>query len=134
MAKTASHFDLERFFAALSDKTRLRLLNLMQEGEVCVCFFVEVLGELQPKISRHLAFLRDAGIVSARRDGKWMHYHITFPEDAHARQLLGCVLACLKDDTEMQRDRARLVKVCCMPSPPVQLLGAPKPASISTRG
>ena len=68
--------DMERFFMALADKTRLRLLNLMRDEEVCVCFFTEVLGESQPKISRHLAYLRGAGIVHARRDGKWMNYSI----------------------------------------------------------
>ena len=128
----ATDFERERFFAALSDRTRLRLLNLMGEDEVCVCFFVEVLGEHQPKISRHLAFLRDAGLVSARRDGKWMHYQVTPPEDPHAERILKDLLVWLKDDKEMQRDRARLARVCCMPQPPVQILGAPKPASLTS--
>ena len=74
--KRSKEFDMERFFTALSDRTRLRLLNLMGEDEVCVCFFVEVLGEPQPKISRHLAYLRQAGVVAARREGKWMNYRI----------------------------------------------------------
>ena len=65
--------NMARFFAALADNTRLRLLNLMAGREVCVCHFVEILGQSQPKISRHLAYLRQAGIVSARREGKWMH-------------------------------------------------------------
>ena len=60
-------FNVERFFQALGDNTRLRLLNLMGEQEICVCYFVEILGGPQPKISRHLAYLRSAGIVSARR-------------------------------------------------------------------
>jgi ArsR family transcriptional regulator, arsenate/arsenite/antimonite-responsive transcriptional repressor len=129
MAKTAK-FDVERFFVALSDRTRLRLLNLIGDDEVCVCFFVEVLEEGQPKISRHLAYLRRAGIVAARRDGKWMHYRIVPPPDPHAERILKDVMAWMKDDKEMQRDRSRLLKVCCMPSPPVQILGAPKPASV----
>ena len=129
MAKTTD-FDMARFFLALSDKTRLRLLNLMGDDEICVCFFVEVLAELQPKISRHLAALRDAGIVAARREGKWMHYRITTPPHPQAAHFLDEVLTWLKEDKEMQRDRARLIKVCCAPSPPVQLLGAPKPASL----
>ncbi len=124
---------MERLFLALADRTRLRLLNLMGGDEVCVCFFVAVLGEPQPKISRHLAFLREAGIVAARRDGKWMHYRITFPEDPPARRVLRDVMEWLKEEQEMQRDRARLVKVCCAPSPPVQILGAPKPASLDTK-
>jgi len=126
MAKKVS-FDAERFFAALSDKTRLGLLNLMSEGEICVCYFVEILGEGQPKISRHLAYLRRAGIVAARRNGKWMHYRITPPSNPHAKRILDDVLSWLKDDKDMQRDRAYLMKVCCMSSPPVQLMGAPKP-------
>ena len=65
-----AQFNLERFFQALGDRTRLRLLNLMGDQEICVCYFVEILGSPQPKISRHLAYLRSAGIVAARREGK----------------------------------------------------------------
>src|SRR3954468_16323564 len=79
---------MESFYMALADKTRLRLLNLMRDGEVCVCFFTEVLGDSQPKISRHLAYLRNAGIVTARRDGKWMHYSISRPSDEGAGRVL----------------------------------------------
>src|ERR1700753_1653057 len=79
MAKAPRNFDLAPFFAALSDPTRLRLLNLMNGREVCVCYFVEILKQGQPKISRHLAYLRSAGIVSARREGKWMHYSLDRP-------------------------------------------------------
>jgi ArsR family transcriptional regulator, arsenate/arsenite/antimonite-responsive transcriptional repressor len=79
MART-KQFDLPRFFQALGDTTRLRLLNLMgEQQEVCVCYFVEILGAPQPKISRHLAYLRNAGIVSSRREGKWVHYRIVMP-------------------------------------------------------
>src|SRR4028119_987907 len=81
-------FDMETFFLALADKTRLRLLNLMRDDEVCVCFFTEVLSESQPKISRHLAYLRNAGIVEARREGKWMHYRIIKPENPLAARVL----------------------------------------------
>ena len=123
---------MEQLFVALSDRTRLRLLNLMGDDEVCVCFFVEILDELQPKISRHLAYLRRAGIVGARRDGKWIHYRIITPTDPHAERVLKDVLSWLKEDREMQRDRARLMKVCCATSLPIQLMGAPKPASIAT--
>jgi ArsR family transcriptional regulator len=133
MGKTAGKaFDMERLFKALADRTRLRLLNLIGSDEVCVCFFVEVLGESQPKISRHLAYLRRAGVVAARREGKWMHYRISVPTaDEHAARLFAEVRAWLKEDREMQRDRERLVKVCCAISPPVQLQGAPRPASIA---
>ena len=118
----------ETLFRALADRTRLRLLNLMAAGEVCVCFFVEVLGESQPKISRHLAYLRRAGVVSARREGKWMHYCITTPEDAHAARVLAEVMTWLGEEREMQKDRARLETICCAPRLPVRLQGAPRPA------
>lgn len=130
MSKRPQKFNMERFFVALSDRTRLRLLNLMGGEEVCVCFFVEILKENQPKISRHLAYLRSVGIVGARRDGKWIHYRITMPEDTHAARLLKEVLAWLSEDREMQRDRSRLVNVCCAPNLPAELQGAPRPMSV----
>jgi ArsR family transcriptional regulator len=131
MSTSDKGFDMEMLFRALADRTRLRLLNLMADTEICVCFFVEVLGTNQPKISRHLAYLRRAGVVSARREGKWMHYRIAEPPDPHAARLFSEVRAWLKEDAEMRRDRERLVKVCCAPQPPVQLRGAPRPASLS---
>lgn len=124
---------MERFFVALSDSTRLRLLNLMGADEVCVCFFVEVLGAGQPKVSRHLAYLRRAGLVGARREGKWMHYRITPPLHTHAARIFNDVLSWLKEDKDMQCDRARLAQVCCASCPPPQLVGAPKPASFAAR-
>lgn len=124
-------FDMELFFAALADRTRLRLLNLIGNDEVCVCYFVEVLRTNQPKISRHLAYLRRAGIVAARREGKWMHYRITEPADEQAARVFTEVRAWLAEDREMQRDSERLVKVCCAPQPPVSIQGAPRPASIA---
>src|SRR6266550_7607574 len=100
--------DLPTLFSALADPTRLRLLNLLSGGELCVCYFVELLDEAQPKISRHLAYLRRAGIVAARRDGKWMHYRIVTPSDRQQARVLECALAAMADDRKMQRDRARL--------------------------
>jgi ArsR family transcriptional regulator, arsenate/arsenite/antimonite-responsive transcriptional repressor len=132
MSKRKRTFDDELlFFRALADYTRLRLLNLMGTDEVCVCFFVEVLRTNQPKISRHLAYLRRAGVVAARREGKWMHYRIVEPPDPHAARIFREVREWLKEDAEMQRDRERMVKVCCALQPPVQLRGAPRPASLS---
>jgi ArsR family transcriptional regulator len=131
MSKKA-HFDKELFFRALADRTRLRLLNLMRNDEVCVCFFVEVLKTNQPKISRHLAYLRRAGIVGARREGQWMHYRVAEPTDPDAARLIKDVMTWLANDQEMQRDRERLVKVCCAPQLPVSIQSAPRPASLST--
>jgi ArsR family transcriptional regulator len=123
-------FSVERFFQALGDKTRLRLLNLMGNQEVCVCYFVEILGGPQPKISRHLAYLRSAGIVAARREGKWMHYRIVMPAHMGAAQILKQTLGWLKEDRTMQADRARLRKACCSPSKYALLDGAPMPTPI----
>src|ERR1700737_5474369 len=91
-------FNMERFFQALGDNTRLRLLNLMAEQEICVCYFVEILDQPQPKISRHLAYLRNAGIVSARREGKWMHYRIVMPPHIGATQILRRPLDWIQED------------------------------------
>src|ERR1700691_3563114 len=124
-------FDMQQFFLALGDNTRLRLLNLMGEQEVCVCYFVEILGAPQPKISRHLAYLRNAGIVSARREGKWMHYRIVMPPHMGAGQILKQALGWLKEEKAMQADRARLTKACCSPSKYASLDGAPLPARSS---
>ena len=68
--------EIESIFLALADKTRLRLLSLMRDGEVCVNLFSETLMLSQPKVSRHLAYLRNAGVVSPRRHGKWIYYQI----------------------------------------------------------
>ena len=114
-------FDPEIFFAALADKTRLRLLNLMNDGEVCVCFFAETLATNNPKISRHLSYLKRANLVSGRRDGKWMHYQISEPEDENAKKIFAATLAMLKEDEEMQRDTRKLVDVCCAPRIPVKI-------------
>jgi ArsR family transcriptional regulator, arsenate/arsenite/antimonite-responsive transcriptional repressor len=123
-------FDLERFFQALGDATRLRILNLMGDQEICVCYFVEILGGPQSKISRHLAYLRSAGIVAARRDGKWMHYRIAIPPHAGAAQILRQTLAVLKDEKTMQADLTRLAKACCSPKPIPALEGAPLPTLV----
>ena len=122
-----SAFNTELFFQALGDKTRLRLLNLLGDQEICVCYFVEILEQAQPKISRHLAYLRRAGIVEARRDGKWIHYRIVMPKNIGADQVLRQTLQWLKGDKEMQADRSRLSKACCSPAKFVALQGAPPP-------
>jgi len=118
---------LVTLFQALADPTRLRLLNLMAAGEVCVCFFVEVFEEPQPKISRHLAYLRRAGLVTARRDGKWMHYSLTMPADPAVAEVLGKVLDVASKERGMQRDRMTLERVCCAAKLPASLQNAPKP-------
>src|SRR5215468_6711032 len=93
-------FDPELFFSALADRTRLRLLNLMSDGEVCVCFFADTLGTNNPKISRHLSYLKRAGLVKGRRDGKWIHYSIVEPKDTTARTVFDATMKMLASDKE----------------------------------
>jgi ArsR family transcriptional regulator, arsenate/arsenite/antimonite-responsive transcriptional repressor len=126
----SAKFDLVTLFAALADPTRLRLLNLMNGREVCVCYFVEILKQGQPKISRHLAYLRRAGIVEARRDGKWMHYRIERPDDTKAASILDATFKSFETDRNMQADLARLGQACCEPQRFVTLQGAPQPMTL----
>jgi ArsR family transcriptional regulator, arsenate/arsenite/antimonite-responsive transcriptional repressor len=116
-------------FKALADQTRLRLINLIGDDEICVCFFVEVLRTNQPKISRHLAYLKRAGVVAARREGKWIHYRLIEPADPHAARIFREVRSWLDNNPAMVIDRTRLRKICCAPLP-VQLKRAPLPASV----
>ncbi len=128
MRRMAASSDLVPLFAALADPTRLRLMNLIAGREVCVCYLVEVLRLGQPKISRHLAYLRKAGVVAARREGKWMHYRMEQSEDPAAVSILAAVLDSFKRDKEMQADLARLSRACCQPERFVALQSAPIPA------
>lgn len=130
MAREKKSASLDQLFRALADPTRLRLLNLMADQEMCVCYFIEVLKAPQPKISRHLAYLRRAGIVSARRDGKWMHYKLQFPQDPHASSILRTTIDALRQDQVIQQDWERLNRACCGPKSLVQLLGAPVPTKL----
>src|SRR2546427_5913819 len=106
-------YSLEKLFRALADSTRLRLLNLMNGREVCVCYFVEILKTSQPKISRHLAYLRRAGIVAARRDGKWMHYRLVPPPPHAGGEILGQALRALGEDKKVSARRRRLHLASC---------------------
>lgn len=118
---------IENVFAALSDRTRLRLLNLMRGGAVCVCYFVEILEEPQPKISRHLAQLRRSGLVSASRDGKWIQYSIAEDLPPAVRSILEATFAAFGEDASMRRDRSALLKACCAVKLPPALRDAPRP-------
>ena len=130
MERSPKIYDLALLFAAFADRTRLRLLNLMNGKEVCVCYFVEILGQSQPKISRHLAYLRRAGIVAARREGKWMHYRIVVPKHAGAARILSETLSVLSEDKTMQADLVRFSRACCIPQKLAALEGAPLPVSV----
>lgn len=108
-------FKAEIFFSALADRTRLRLLNLLRDGEVCVCFFAETLQTNNPKVSRHLSYLKRASLVVGRRDGKWMHYSLQKPVDGKAREVFEATMKMLESDNQMKEDRKRLVDFCCSP-------------------
>src|ERR1700688_4396193 len=115
MGKTQAGASLDVLFRALTDATRLRLLNLIADREICVCYFVEILQMSQPKISRHLAYLRKAGIAAARREGKWMHYRLVVPKDEIAASILRETLKHLREKPEMKRDLSILGAGCCSP-------------------
>ena len=102
----------------------------MDGREVCVCYFVEILGQSQPKISRHLAYLRRAGVVAARREGKWMHYRIVVPAHPGAAKILRETLAALREEKAMRADLARLGRACCAPRKVAALEAAPTPIAV----
>ena len=104
----------------------------MDGREVCVCYFVEILRQSQPKISRHLAYLRKAGIVHARREGKWMHYSIERPADAGAAAILDADAGVLSADREMQSDLGAAGQGMLRAARFVTLQGAPIPAALGT--
>lgn len=95
-------------FRAFADATRLRLLSLLLEGEQCVCDLCAVLDEIQPKVSRHLAYLRRAGLVQVRSDGKWKYYWVAKSPRGIAKTLLDCVRTCLRHTGELQADLRKL--------------------------
>ena len=101
---------------ALSDPTRLRALALMaEEGEVCVCELVTALGEVQPKISRHLAVLRDAGLVTTRKDARWIHHAVAPDLDRWAKDAVKAAVAGISAGPIHQKDRTRLKKMTGRP-------------------
>ena len=99
--------DTASLFLALGDRTRLRLLNLMRDREICVTSFTDVLGQSQPLVSRHLAYLRNAGIVEARREGKWMHYRISTQLDDNTHRLLFELFKWMEGQNGLQAEREK---------------------------
>lgn len=100
-------------FRAFADPTRLRILNLLLRGELCVCDIVSTLAAPQPTVSRHLAYLRKAGLVEARKDGLWMHYKLANPENKLHAKLIECLRCCLQEVPELAKDAKRLKPTCC---------------------
>ncbi len=95
-------------FRAFADATRLRILNLLLDREVCVCDMCTVLDEVQPKVSRHLAYLRRAGLVTVRTQGKWKYYALAEHSEGIEQTLLECVRTCLRPVDVLQVDLERL--------------------------
>ncbi len=106
-------------FTALADPTRLRILNLLMEGELCVCDVMSVLKEPQSKISRHLAYLREAGLVEARKQGLWMYYSLATPSLRLVRAVLESLTSARSEFEELKRDVNEFHKIksglvaCC---------------------
>lgn len=98
----------DRLFRAFADPTRLRLLNLLGAGEACVCDLVSALRLPQPKVSRHLAYLRRAGLVENRRRGVWRHYSLAEPSGPLHSSILSCLTGCLGKTPLLERDARRL--------------------------
>lgn len=112
---------VNHIFRAFSDPTRLRILHLLREREICVGDLVEILGVPQPTGSRHLRYLREAGLVEARREGRWCFYALAAARTAFHRKLLDCLQSCFREVPEIREDlkRARRLRRsggCCPPA------------------
>jgi ArsR family transcriptional regulator len=94
-------------FRAFSDRTRLRILCLLTHGEMCVGDLVKVLQVPQPTASRHLSYLRRAGLVETRKNGLWVHYRLARAKNAFHRNILKCLGNCFHDVPEITDDAKR---------------------------
>ena len=115
---TAAKSQVDLMFRAFSDPIRLRILTLVQGGELCVCDMVDILRLPQPTISRHLSYLRRAGLVKVRQERSWNYYELAPVRSAFHTKLLECLGSCFRDVPEMAEDakRARALRKrggCC---------------------
>ncbi len=120
MKKTIIATNVDLMFRAFSDRNRLRILHVLQDSEMCVGDIVDVLGAPQPRVSRHLAYLRRAGLAQSRKVGLYQFYSLTTPSNEFHANLLGCLATCFSAVPELQADRRRAAKVrenggCCPP-------------------
>lgn len=97
-------------FKALSDSTRLRVMVLLAEKELCVCQIEEALNLSQVKVSRHLNVLRHAGMVESRRDGLWVYYTQVKPKNCLEKRIFACFKKCLRKDAFCMADIVRMAK------------------------
>jgi ArsR family transcriptional regulator len=112
--KTIAANPVDRMFRAFSDPTRLRILNLLLQGELCVCDIVNTLDIPQPTASRHLAYLRESDLVKVRREGLWMYYKLAAPQTAFHKKLIDCLGCCFQDVPQLAKDTKQLKrKRCC---------------------
>ena len=102
--------DLERLFKGLSDQTRLRILNLLIHGELCVCDIHYVLESSQPNVSRHLIYLKNSGLVLDRREGARMYYRLAQPNDGVHRLLFAFLRDVFKSSEILDEDSKKLKK------------------------
>src|ERR1051325_11620818 len=98
--------DLDALFKGFADPTRIRILNVLAAGELCVCDVVAVLRLAQPTVSRHLAYLRRTGLVAARPELRFTYYHLAEPKDPVHRNLIGCVRTCFRGNSSLHPQRA----------------------------
>lgn len=121
LEQTDASNGVDLMFRAFSDRTRLRILCLLHEREFCVGDLVAILQVSQPKISRHLAYLRKAGLVVVRKSGLWSHYSLASAQTAFHKKLLSCLGTCFSEVPQIQTDLARAAEIkksggCCPPS------------------
>ena len=103
--------DLIRIYQCLCDPTRLRILHLLTQTPLCVCHFQEILAEPQVKISKHLSYLRERGMVVAEREQNWMIYSLPKKRDAELEANLNCLQDCVQSDPTFKRDLKALRKL-----------------------
>jgi len=117
-SKKTEILQIDLMFRAFCDRSRLRILNLLRDGELCVGDVVESLRVPQPKVSRHLANLRKADLVTVRKEGLRSHYSLASPQTDFHHQLLECAMTCFQEVPEIRSDNARAAKIrrsggCC---------------------
>ncbi len=118
MVKARPSPPVERMFRAFADRTRLRLLHLLRDGEMCASDIITVLGLPQAKVSRHLSYLHRAGLLEVRKKGLWKFYRLSHPDSSFHRRLIGCLGECFQGVPELETDQRRAAKLkktggCC---------------------
>jgi ArsR family transcriptional regulator len=123
--------DLVRIYQCLCDRTRLRMLNLLLHGPLCVCHIQEVLGEPQVKVSKHLAYLKSHGLVDVRREANWRVYSLVAKPTPALKANLSCLQDCATEDKVFRRDTEKLKMLlknleadrplCCATAQPMKL-------------